>query len=479
MAKSAATGTDAAADTTPRAAGFAARIFQKAFGAATPAERKTMIADAAIFAGSTIKADIMDGKDPDIHMIEDLWVDGPESMPPHEKLSGGVTGDHAGGTIITGPTQAASGANAKKQSADYSRPAMQEGAQRATEKLGDMLKAIRDLHATVKNQINRTDLLASAIVSMVDDVAAAKSLAKQALALSKAEKEDGEGSEEEEADDEAKESESGSGTEIEITNEMEEDDEAESDDDKAKAVSASRSRVAAKSRLRLAKNRLVKAVEADADGNVKAAARHRKVARVHVARAKALTAKAKATRPEASVRLAQLEKSLRSVAKAIPEDTENQEKWPDSDGETVGGKKMKSEVAAPAAAKTDQPNAEVIKTLQAQIEETHKGLAMFRTTVDGMMQTIAGVSRGSPVPPGVVKSVVDISAARGSPEAIKSKVEELYQGGAISRRDADSAEDVVNHLRAINSGMDLDPKIVEARVRVMPDVLRELFNKAA
>ena len=475
MVKSATAETPAAPAST---AGFIGRIFSKAFAGMTAEERKTTLADALLSAGAAVKSDIMEGKEPDIEMVEDLWVDGPESMPPSKRVSGGVTGNHAGGTIVVGPSQLASGMGAAKQSEEYSRPAAQHGAQLSTEKLGKLLSSMGE---SIKSLSNQMALMTTAMSVLIDENGAVKSQVAK-LALRKSEKEDGgPESEEEEAEDEAKENESGSGTEVEITNEIDEDDDAESDEDKAKALSSAKHRALAKMRLRLARGRAVKAVEAEADGNAKAARRHRKVAKCHVDRAQALFARAKSIRPEASTKLAALEKSLRSTAKALQAESHNQDKWPDTGDQPVGNGPAAKTTAIPpnvTAPSADMTN--LMKTLEAQVQETHKGLAMFQTTVKGMYELIAaGQGRGGP--PTIAKSTVAVAAPTEVVplSGLKDIVEQKYSDGEITRVVADSAVEILAQKQAAARGFQIPVEIINAREERLPEPLRSIFKAAA
>lgn len=468
--------------------GLLARVLTKAFGAMTPEERKELIADAAVsagVAGYTAKAhDIMDGKDVEIEQIEDLWDGAPDMMPPHSQVAG-HSGDHSGGKIMTGPGQSASGNGAAKMSREYAKPAPQGGVAETTNKLGEMLsmKAMKALIKAVEGQSRQSELLTSAVVTLVDELAAVKASVKS-LRLRKAEKEDdkegssGEETEEEEADDEAEDSESGSGTEIEITNEMDDEDEAESDEDKKAAKSASKSRVLAKGRVALARARLMKATEAGLDGKTKLAARHQGVAKAHIAKAKELFAAAKAQRPEAVVRLGALEKSLRTVAKALQSKAENQEKWPATTEKPAGST---AKAADPGAQTTVQPDVVAlqasIKAMQAQLDEANQGLGLFKTNVAGVMNAIGGQSRGNGQAPVVLAKGGATVAA--SETGVREKISSLVASGQISQRDAESAEDVLGHIVAISKGMNIDPMIPKLRIQRMPEPLQAVFSEAA
>lgn len=455
------------AATSPSATAFFGRIVKTAFAAMSPTERKNTLADAMLAAdagGFAAKAhDIMDGKDVDIRQVEDLWDGGPDGVAPHEDVAGGDSGAHEGGKFYVGPEQASSGANASRMARQYSRPAPQGGAQLASEKLGEMLSvksAIKSLIQASKAQSQQFSVLAAAVNSLIDDTAAVKAIALKAVA--KAEKEDASGheTEEEEADEEAAKAESGGNFATETDDEVEGEDEAESDDDKDKTVKAAKSRVAAKSRLRLARARLTKALDAELDNMGGVAKRHRGVASAHAAKAKKYLATAKALQP-AATKLASLEKTLRSLVKALPASaTENQEMWPASEAKPVGK-------AVDSGAEADK-----LAAMQAKIDKSLQGTAMLQGSVADLMNVLGGQSRYSSLPP-VAKSAAATAAAS---VPLLDQVETLFNAGVISRHDVDTASDVCGQIEAIKKGFPLDGAIVKARISRMPTALKTVFD---
>ena len=477
--------TDAAA--AQRTRGMFARVFTKAFGTMTPAERKEIIQDAAVAAGAgdLIKSaqEMMSGKESDhVEQITDLWDGDPDMMPKHKRVAG-HSGNHAGDTIITGPGQSASGDGAVKMAKEYSEPASQGGVAEATNRLGEMLSMKAAMKAVLKaleGQSRQSELLTSAVVALVDDVASVK--ASIAKAIRKAEEtaseKEEEKDEEEEADEEAKESESESDNPFETAKEADEEDEPESDEDKEKAKTAAKSRVLAKSRLRLARGRLTKALDAELDGKAKSAARHRGVAKAHAVRAQELFVTAKAARPQAIGRLAALHKAIQAIGKALPAaESKNQDKFPASTEKPAGGGETKKaasvETVAAAVGGAVMPDltalASTVKSMQEQFEEANRGLGMFKTTIAGVMNSISGQSRtGNGQPPHLVlaKGGKDVATSEAS---VREKISQLHAAGAINDRDVDTAEDVLGQVIAISKGFPLDARIVKARIDRMPE----------
>jgi hypothetical protein len=478
------------ADAARTTQGMFGRLFAKAFASMTPAERKETIADAMVSAGVSEllgKAhDLMDGKQSGgISQVEDLWDGPPDEMPKHKRVAG-HSGSHAGDTTIVGPGQSASGDGATKMSKEYAEPAPQGGTAEATNRLGEMLsmgKAMKALIKAVEALSQQNATLSAAVTVLSDDVGSVRKAVAKAIA--KAEKEDdkesesGEEDEEEEADEEAGETESGSGTEIEITNEMDEEDESESDDDKKAAKSAAKARVFAKNRLTLARGRLAKALDAELDGKVKSAARHRGVAKAHVAKAQAFAASAKATRPQAVAKAAALDKVLRAIGKAIQSKTENQDKWPDGGDKKAGTGGMAKAVDPAVVAVPDIAALQAsVKKMSDELESAHKGLGLFKTNVTGMFNAISGQSRGDGQPPVVVLAKGGAAVAAQDVD-VRGKIEALRSSGVISQQQADSAEDVLGQVVAMSKGFPLDPMIVKSRIGVMPAPLQNLFAEAA
>jgi hypothetical protein len=442
------------------AKGFLARMFGTAFSKATPAERKALLADAVVFAKSN---DVMEGRPVDIYEIEDLWDGQPDVMPGHKRVKGGHTGTHEGGDIITGPAQEASGFGADKMAREYSEPAPQGGVAETTIKLGEMLlKSQKAQAAAIKAQGRQLDTLVSAINALIDDGALTKALAEKALRKAESESDKESGSEDEEADEEAGESESGSGVEVEIENEI--DDEEEDDEATKKAV---RARIFAKNRLKLAKARISKAADAAFDGNATQAARHRGVAKAHIAKARAWATLAKAGSPKAVSKNEAIAKALRAAAKALPpeENGKEQEKFPATDDKPVGKSEEKKDEA-------DEMR-DTMKAMQAALEKSHQGLGVFTATVNDVLAKINGSSRGTGVPP------VQLVKSEAGANSLRGKVSELLDASVITQRDADTAEDVIGTIEAIQRGAPVDAAIVKARITRMPDALQSVFASAA
>jgi hypothetical protein len=456
-------------------------IFAKAFANMSPAERKATLADANLTAsilGNVAKAtDIMDGKKPDIEEIPDVWTDGPAEHAATTE-TGGPGSRAGGGTIPVGESQSARGGGADKMERRYSRPAPQgpyvdaAGALGASFAMKAVLKAVAGLNS-------RIDLLTTVAQALIDDVAAAKAAADKAIRLAKAgESESGSGheTEDEESDEEAKQEESGSGTEIEITNELEEDDEAESDDDKAAAskARAAKSRVLAKQRLRLAKGRLLKAAEADIDGNKRVANRHRGVAQKHVEKAVAHQAQAKALRPTV-LSLVSIEKSIANVGKALKTDARNQTNWPatnDKDS-TVKAETPSAAAAEPTAKAAPVMDAAALSGLQTMLKKAVEGQGMLQLQLNEVMGIIGGMPRGSGVSP-----LATLALAKAKPEgldAVAARVNELAEAGVIDSDIAERTHDTIGYMRAAGSGMNISPMILKSRIDGLPENVRVLF----
>lgn len=425
--------TQAAPAATPKATGLLSRVFAKGFAALSPAERKEMLADATITAGindAIGKAhEAMAGE---VEMVSDLWDGSPADPSPTKRARENMAGD----SVPVGPGQSASGSGAEKMSRTYSEPAPQGAVMTATERLGNALtmKAMQSLAKAVEGINTRLDLLTTATSGLLDELVAVKSeVAKAARgAIAK--------SEDEEAEEEAR--------------------DEESDE------------MSAKSRVKLAKGRIAKAVEADLDGDAKAASRHRGVARAHLGKARAFAAAAAKSAPEAD--LSAVTKAISTIAKALKTDGgEEQKDYPDSDEK----KTAKAEAPATTVTAAD-PSALVatVKSLEDMIGKANAGVALLRTDVTGLLNTVAGQSRGATPP-------ADLFAlAKSNPSGVDGKiavVRKMAEDGLVGEDAAEHAIDLLGQVKAIANGATLDPMIVKARVARLPASLQQQFDIAA
>ena len=423
--------TQAAPAATPKATGLISRVFAKGFAALSVAERKEVLADATITAGITDaigKAhEAMAGE---VEQIEDLWDGGPAQPAPTKRARENMAGD----SIPTGSGQSASGGGAEKMVREYSDVAPQNAVMTATERLGNAitLKAMRELAKAVEGINTRLDLLTTATGGVFDELAAVKAEVAKAARAAVVKSED------EEADEEAR-------------------------DEEDKEMSA-------KSRVKLAKARVAKAVEADLDGDAKAASRHRAVARAHLAKARAFAQAAAKAAPEAD--LSAVTKAIGTVAKAIKSEADTTEETADSDDKDTA----KSATAAQASAVDPAALMAALKSAQEAVEKANAGYALIRTDVQGLMNTVAGQSRSATTPADILQ------VAKSNPADLDGKiaqVRKMAEDGLIDESVADTATDLFGTMKAIVKGAPLDPAIVKARAARLPAAVQQLFGLAA
>ena len=479
----------------PQGAGYVARIIKSAWSHMAPADRLTMIQDAAV--ASTLElgkaTELLEGGDRAAPgQVEDLF-DGPPDDRLETVEAGGPDGSIPAGKVGVGKPQQASGVGAATMEREYSRHAPQTGVQRATEELGAKLAAqgrvMKSLIAFGNSLGDRLSMVEASLPTggAVDvkaiEAAVAAAVAKaipqavsaalgkaipavvKAVAQAKAEgeteadKESGE--DDEEDDEEADEAESGSGTEIEITNENEEEGEDEAEDDAAKATrkAAAQQRLTAKALVKLAKAAERDSREAMEEGRLAAGKRQHMKAEKRMAKARLHVAVAKSLRDgSVGASMKAIEAAIGTVAKALKEaKAKNQDKWP-------AGKSATAPVVAPQG----EDLAKAVAAMTAAVEKANAGYALMTTNVQGLMAVVGGQSRdpssGGVPPVGALFKAV--------PAGKESQINALVSDGTITMRERDKAIDALGYLRVagvpetvVNAAIDGCSPAVQAILR--------------
>lgn len=486
---------------TPRGLGALTAMISKGIKGLSPADRTTLMADAAVLAQSEIgkATDLLErGDDHErIGQIEDLW-DGPPDDHLRTTRAHGPGSSAKPGDVPVGPTQAASGNGAEKMEMQYSRHAPQSGVQEATTRLGEAIAGIHGMRKAMKSFLGAFEAQAlhleavksSVVTAETIEEAVSKAVAKalanvqaetdrkiakavtlavksKSIVAAKAEgeKEDEKGEEDEEADEE----ESGEGTKNEVDVEIGEDD----DDDKesAKSREAAQLRLYAKSRLRLAKSALVKAEEAEDEEKKEVAERFKKKGMKHMEKAMAFTVAAKALRGRVGPSLTAIEKAIVKARKGLsPSKAENQDIWPNKTAKQVGKSDAEAAAAAAAAGNT-LDNPEIRKAAEA-LQECAAGYRMLIAKTEDMFKVVGSQSRPNTgtLPPAfaLVKSGGDDLTDK------ERKIMALADNNVIGFDDMDRARDVITHMR-----MHVDQSTVDARISRLPAQVQEILRTQA
>lgn len=449
--------------TDAQTSGFMTRIFAKALSAMTPQERTDTFKEAVQSSGVELgKAKAMldpSGSHPGA--IEDQWNGPPDATLDVSRVAG-HSGNHAGGTVPLGPSQAASGDGAVKMEHQYSQPAPQGGVQLSTERLGRELmkstigRTFGTLVKAIELQSNQIEIVKSSIdahminIEAVVAKAVADALAKAAPAAAAVAK-----------------SETGDAA-VEIAKaEDEREDEVE---DKEGEKAASRIRVQARNQLLVARQALVKAAEAEDEDKAKEFGGEAAKA---VAKAMELAKAAALISPHSVIKQPALMKSIDALTKALPQDqSENQKKWPASEEKGVGKATMTNDEMMAGFAKSNEA-----------IGKALAGVSMLQADLQGFMRSIGGQSAAPGVGPSATVGLPPVyELAKSNPAVLDAKADRItamLDSGDISMADADSAQDALSRMRAAVNG-NIGPEVAQATIRRLPvRVQREIFDVAA
>jgi hypothetical protein len=471
----------------PRALGNITKILSRVLGFMPAADRIALMQDAAAMTTdslATAKAHLGKAEGQGVvGELDDLWDGPPDSLPRIDHAHGpGSTA--ASDSIITGPSQSASGDGAMRMERQYSSPAPQGGVMEATTRLGRQLvglhKAVVSVFGAVQGHSAQLEVMKAGIATIPDPTALqtmietavakaikdefAKSQVKPKAVVAKADDED------DKDDEESKQSESRGGGE---EDEADEDDE---DKEKHASIQAAKFRLMAKSRVKWAKLRIAKAVEQITEDKQAAAAHMLDLAEINLAKATGYV--------EASQALQEGRAGLstqtirRDIAKArktgIGEaQAQMQTKWPASTEREIGKgpatETTPSTTPAPVTPPTGVNQADLVKAME-QIQAAASGMGMLQASVGDLMKALSGTHAGGSLPP-------VFALAKAAPEQLKSREAELQKlrdDKIISFDDHDRAQDAIMRAK-----MNLPEDIVQQLIARLPEPARAVLTRSA
>lgn len=376
--------------------------------------------------------------------VEDRWQDGKKTMVPTRR------------EINTGPAQHASGGNAPKMVSEYADPDAQQGAQRAAERLGEMLEGLRgEMKSRFDFLAAENAFMKSATLGLLERysgvdkiIEAAVAKALQGVKVIKAEKDEKEEEHEEEGKDEEK--------------------------AKAKALRAD-----ARKTFETAKAGFVE-VDALVKGAKPALANLRQVGAI-ADLAKALTmAKAAVELDAASDFGPALVDKIEAYAKSRKLNPDNQNTWPDE-----GGKKDDRKEEEGHAKATDMVSGEaVLKALgdiKANVEKSLSGQGMLEMNINQLYDTILASSRksgGVPNIPGDGKAPDLFALMKSNPEGValakSAELAEAHQKGELSFEEFTQGKRILQGMQAATCNA-ITPDIPARMIEVAPAALKKFF----
>lgn len=395
-------------------------MFSKFLAKASQADIKDMLQDAAV------------------SKAFDIVEAGAESLSNAEfvkdEFAMGETGASISeAAVVTGPVEAATGANVERQIAHYSPHLVkQHGTAAAAEDLGRMLSSrMGAMEKSIGNIHQHVSLLSAGVQQLLAKSIAGTAAVTEAVAKSTPE------------EDRKKEIKK---------------DEEDKDDEKAKSQLLDR----ASAEFTVAKGKIVAAEEAEGDGLAGTAKSRRTEAGEAFAKAQTLLGAAKA--------MGAIGDAVEAIAKAM---------------ETFGAAKtlVTMQAVYPDSAKTDttvakaadQPNAEVLAKAQ-EIQDALNGIAVLKTDLQGLMATVSGQSRGTGVPPSLTSLAK--SDPQGYAREISAKVMSMQDEGILSDSDVIAAQDILGKMQAAHANL-IPASAVTSRIAGAPTLVRDLFQAAA
>ena len=489
--------------------GVQAMLMAKGLATLTASQRAEILAGASMEVEAALAkaSEIMTepGHEHDrVHTVTDLWDGNPDDRlritHAHGPESSAPPGD-----VNLGPSQAASGNGADKMVREYSRPAPQEGVQRATDMLGRELMATRvamksGMSALV-SAIRAQGIVIEAMKSGMSlpaagvamDKTAVEAMAKSIVAavvatakarpfvLVKAKDEDDDEEDDDkpvakaDEDDEVEDDEADEEEKM-VSKASEDEEEADDkDDDKesGKSHAASLLLQMAKSRARFAGRRIAKAEEAFDDDKEKKAKKLHKMAKSNLRIAEAYLEAAKSLRGGKVGSIARM--IAGTVAKAKTKWADNQTKWPNKGGITAVRKSDPVVAAATEAVKApvDAVAMQAFTDATAQLSKALSGLGMYQTDIKSMIDTVRGQPMGAANPmggtvPALAKANIDQISV------MESRVQKLVDDNVIDLDTFDKTRDVIGLARS-----KADPEYINARISRLPKEVRDVLQVAA
>ena len=358
----------------------------------------------------------------DVEKVDDRWQDGEQHKPVSRE------------EIHTGPGQSASGNGAERMIAHYSHPAPQDG---VTEQALTLARLLAPVVASSKAQTE-------AIQALIESV---KSLT--AVTKSETDKEDEKG----------------------------EDDEEDEEDSEVVEINASK----AKSLIAQAKTLLIKAKKADAKAAMEEEEEEEE-------EAKACKKKARAFRKQAAVLLGKartaafisgskdLRKSIRDIAakadiNVVQEDEQDEEEEDEEEGEAEKAKGNQADHANKDGNQDDVAAKAALSDIANKVDAALKGFGLLQTDVRGMLDTVAGRSKGTGTVPAFTKS--EVAAPTGIPTV--SQIDEMEDSGELDQSEAFAARDIIAKSNAARAGQ-IGAQVVTARIEQSSRKIKELFK---
>lgn len=481
-----------AGDSTATGIGKILSILQKGFSGLNATQQQELLAEAALMsrAGVSKASEFMEHPKElnPIGHVQDQW-----SGPPDDTLdivhAHGPGSTVPSGDINVGPSQMSSGNGAIRMESQYGRPTPTAGVQAATERLGRELMSVKSamksmLESMTAQNVQIEMLMAksatTATPEMITD-AVAKALAdipaivtkavNKAVAKAREDSEDGsaiavnvEGEDDDEAHDDVGKGEG-------FDKDVEDDDEGKSE----KAKQAAMLRQLAKGFAKWASRRVAQAEEMIEVGKPKAAARRMDFAVSNLAKAQSFLTTAKSlnggegegTQFVAGL-IAKAEKKIKQPS------VEMQTVWPMSTPTAV--KSDAPAAVAPTAPSVDP--ASLAKTL-AEMKKAADGMAMLQTNMAGLMQVMAGGSRGATgLPPAAELVKSDIS--NGDSLTVENELQQMATSNVIDLDSLDRAREVLTMMKSNGA---IPQTFIEAKLGRLPQdvqvVLRRKMQAAA
>jgi hypothetical protein len=407
-------------------------------------------------------AENLEGKD----WVEDNWAEGNVNKAPTREQ------------IKVGPREASSGEGAERMIRDYSDTAPQHGITLTAEAMSRMLGPINSSMKSLASTMSSNTAVLMALL---------KAMGEEEEKDEKEEEEKEEGMKARKARKAAKVLKADADHEDEAEEESEEDEEESEEESEVVEINAAKCRdLLAKARRKLAQAKAMKdeAEEEREEGEdeEKCKAKLRKARALRKAAAK-LLAKARTAAYAASSD--ELKKAVRlTITKAdinvVQEEEEDEEEEEEEEGEeeetkakaAAKGPDAKGNQADHADPESGNQDSEAVKALAQKVEKSLEGFSMLQTDVRGLMETIAGRSKNSPVVPNLAKAQVS------APDDLNVEISNMVEAGTLNDNDAFAARDILGKITLAKAGH-LDKAVVHERLAQASPTVRSILNRVA
>lgn len=407
-------------------------LFNKMLAKSTPSDIKDMLVEAQM------------------SKAFDIIEAGAESLSsnefvPDQFAMGNTESVATAAEVVTGPNEAATGANAEKQIAHYSpNQVPQHGLTLRGTQIGELVASGRmdAMEKSIAAMNQHMRILSAGLVQVLEKSIAAPAAAAVAKPAAVAKSEESAG-------------------------EMREKEKEKDDDEDEKAKSRLVDKATAE--FATAKSLVTAAEELEGDGRAGTAKSRRTEAQTALSKAETLLGAASALGASGAT-VDALGASIVTFAKAKAMSC-NQDKYPDS---SKGEEAAKSATPATPDAVIEAQNAVLAKA--AEIQAALQGLALLKTDVNGVMAAISGKSL---VPGGVPNTG---ALAKSDPSAyarvISSKVMEMQDEGLMSDGDVMAVNDILGKMQGAAVGV-VPEAVVQSRIAAASGAVRSLFAEAA